>query len=107
MGQTQRVSSNNTTVRSSGEELVCILHRTTIVCKRGNTVWLNSGGWRTVTTKTRMNQFAKEYCNGRFTVYQRKGEWYVSFHLPHEHQDWNGQYWQDEVPFIDGMEFKI
>jgi hypothetical protein len=100
MGQTQRVSRNNTTVRSSGEELVCILHRTTIVCKRGNTVWLNSGGWRTVTTKTRMNQFANQYCGGSFRVFQDKGEWYVS-------RKGNLTGLNYVVPFEDGMEFTL
>lgn len=39
-------------------------------------VILNSGGWRTVTTKTRMNQAANQFGLG-YGVYQRKGEWFV------------------------------
>ena len=49
------------------------LHRTDILefpVKGG--VILNSGGWRTVTTKSRMNEFQQEV-----QVMQEKGIWYV------------------------------
>ena len=37
---------------------------------------LNTGGYATVTTKRRMNQFAKMFDLG-FSVYQQKGQWYI------------------------------
>lgn len=49
----------------------------------------NSGGYRTYTTKLAMNQ-ASNQDNLGFQVYQRKGQWYVS---------WRGQ----ELPFEDNM----
>lgn len=53
-------------------------HNTIVATKAlDGTVTLNSGGWRTNTTKTRINQLANEFCNGTFAVYQRKFDWYV------------------------------
>ena len=80
-------------------------YRTTIIedqyggqvtyCSTAILVWgkrdviLSSGGWRTVTTKRKMNQASNQFGIG-YGVYQRKGEWFVS---------WKGQ----ELPFHDGM----
>jgi len=44
-------------------------------------VILNTGGYATVTTKKRMNQFSKMFDLG-FTVWQEKHEWYVQGILP-------------------------
>lgn len=52
-------------------------------------IMLNSGGYRTNTTKLAMNQ-ASNQDNLGFQVYQQKGRWYVS---------WRGQ----ELPFEDNM----
>lgn len=52
-------------------------------------IMLNSGGYRTRTTKLAMNQ-ASNQDNLGFQVYQRKSHWYVS---------WRGQ----ELPFEDNM----
>lgn len=71
-------------------------HNTVVASKTvGGTVTLNSGGWRTATTKTRINQFANEFCGGRFGVYQNKGDWFVR--LP------DGK----ECEFYDGIAFDI
>jgi len=40
-------------------------------------VTLNTGGWKSATTKMRMNQFANEFCDKAFSVFQEKGNWYV------------------------------
>lgn len=58
------------------------------------TVTLNTGGWFTNTTKTRMNQFASEFCNNRFSVFQRKFQWFVSYDAC-------------EWAYVDGMSFKL
>src|SRR6478735_716932 len=41
-------------------------------------ITLNTGGWKTNTTKTRMNQFAAQFCHYQYGVYQKKGEWFVA-----------------------------
>jgi hypothetical protein len=61
------------------------LHQTDIITfTPKETVILNSGTWRTPTTKDRMNKFAPE-----IRIYQEKGQWYANGHL-----------------FYDGITFK-
>ena len=52
-------------------------------------IHLNSGGWMTVSTKTRMNQTSNQYGLG-FSVFQKDFKWFVSY---------NGKV----RPFSDGM----
>jgi hypothetical protein len=61
--------------------------------KKTNTVTLNSNGWHTLTTKTRMNQTSNQYGLG-FYVFQKNFIWYVE--LP------NGE----TVEYEDHMTFK-
>lgn len=67
-----------TTVRrlSSGM-IVGTYHNTSVAEVMGNSVRLNTGGYRTNTTKVRMNQFANQFCGGAFYVYQKNFEWFV------------------------------
>lgn len=55
-----------------------LTYHKTVVCELlpGGKTRLNSGGWRTATTKKRMNQFAEAMAL-RWRVYQHRGEWYV------------------------------
>jgi hypothetical protein len=39
-------------------------------------VILNTDGWKTPTTKTRMNQASAQYGLG-YHVYQKAGQWYI------------------------------
>lgn len=71
------ITRNNTTVTLTPEgATVVTLHRTAIVTVRAGVVTLNSDGWRTVTTKARMNEVSRAWNLG-FTVYQDKHEWFV------------------------------
>lgn len=51
-------------------------HATDVVSVGPNDIELNTGGWQTNTTKTRMNQAAHEMGLG-YGVYQRDHRWYV------------------------------
>ena len=68
----------NTTVTDDGDKVVVRLHRTDIfILDRGiGGVTLNSGGWRTVTTKKRINEALKEY-GIPLRVWQSNFDWYV------------------------------
>ena len=95
MTQTQRLSKNNTQVWSDDDPdgwMGVRLHNTNVVRWNGIDIVLSSGGWRTPTTKTRMNQASNEYGLG-YQVYQKDFVWRVV--LP------NGT----DVPFEDGMRF--
>ena len=67
-----------TKIEVDDDGTVNVRYHKTIVVKRktdGNVI-LNTGGYKTTTTKRRMNQ-ASELYDLDFTVYQRNHEWYV------------------------------
>lgn len=77
----RRKIANNTYLYPVNDGIAVRLHATNVVVIHpDNTYTLNSGGWQTVTTKARLN----EYSPAR--VCQRNGIWYV-----------------DGFPFVDGM----
>lgn len=67
-----------------------VYHRTAIVIVNADrTIRLDSGGWKTATTKLAMNQASNQDELG-FEVFQRDFAWIVR---------WQGR----EIPFTDGM----
>src|SRR3990167_5719753 len=79
------VARNTVEYRTPEGDRVVRLHQTDIVTFKVNgDIVLSSGGWRTVTTKDRINQFAP------VRVYAERGVWYVS----------NGD---AAIPFVDGL----
>lgn len=77
MAQTQQVRGVQTAVYSDGKNIEVFYHKTCVVTIRPDSVTLRTGGWRTVTTKLRMNQAANQYGLG-FTVSQKDGDWTVN-----------------------------
>lgn len=74
----------NTKLERLDGGIVIRLHRTNVVTFRPcGRVILNSGGWRTVTTKERINRYSGIH------VWSERGVWYA-----------------DDHPFSDGMIFK-
>ena len=69
-------------------------HDTIVVEFTDDTIKLNSGGWRTATTKLRMNQVSDQYDLG-FRVYQKYDSWWV--------EPKNGG---AKMPYIDNMTIK-
>ena len=66
--------ANNTYLVERDEGVAVRLHKTDIVLfKMNGSVVLNSNGWRTITTKKRMNSYLPSWIG----VYQLKGKWYV------------------------------
>ena len=64
------------------------LYATDILQFKGNKIILSSGGYKTVTTKTRINEFLEDK---GFKVYQKKGEWFID----------NGA--TEHIKFFDGI----
>lgn len=71
MAQTHTISRNNTVVIPGNDYTAVILHQTEIVRVFPDRVELDTGGWLTTTTITRMNQTANQMRLG-FSV-SRKG----------------------------------
>ncbi len=54
-------------------------HSTEVVSvKRDGSIVLDTGGWKTATTKTRMNQASNQFGLG-YHVYQENHAWYVRY----------------------------
>lgn len=78
-----RKLSNNTYLRKEGNVFIVKLHNTDIFkVFEDNTYELNTGGWQTVTTKSRLNEFTPA------RIHQCKGIWYIG---------------SDKIPFYDGI----
>jgi hypothetical protein len=77
MSQTNQVRGTATTVSRTGGIISVVYHSTEVVRVEANgDITLRNGGWRTSTTKMRMNQASNQYGLG-FTVYQKRGLWFV------------------------------
>ena len=63
--------------------LLCLFNHTIAEMDLEGNLWINDAGWRTVTTKERLNGFPSVH------IYQHKFEWYL-----------NGQIW-------DGRKIKV
>jgi hypothetical protein len=71
---------------------VITYHSTAVVKFDPKNIILNSGGWHTASTRTRMNQTSNQFNLG-FTVFQKSFSWYVQH---------NGK----TVDFSDNMKLK-
>ena len=82
-----KIVKRNTFARVENGETIIRLHGTDIVTKHADgSVTLDSGGWKTVTTKDRMN----DHLPGAARLWQERGQWYVAS---------EGK----RVPFYDGI----
>jgi len=78
MSQQHTIGTHATTISRIGGRTVVTYHETPVVTVDADgTVTLNSGGWRSATTKTRINQAASQL-DLRFRVYQADFQWFVS-----------------------------
>jgi hypothetical protein len=68
-----RICPNNTAVFTGDDgALTVVLHKTAVFKKYPDgIIELNSGGWRTVTTKNRINQAFRALTDNRFAVTQK------------------------------------
>jgi hypothetical protein len=84
---TKKLGNNTHLVRINSDSIGVRLHNTVVVTIHSDgTYTLNSGGWQTVTTKNRIN----EYCPVR--VHQRRHQWYVG---------------DEDIPFKDGIRVAV
>lgn len=79
MAQTQVFRGvETTTYRDRDGALVGVYRGTPVASQLGNVITLKTGGWKSRTTKLRMNQFSNTYCGSAFGVFQKDYEWFVS-----------------------------
>ena len=98
-GKMQRKIANNTyLVEIDAHAIAVRLHATNVVTyHRDGRIILNTGGWRTSTTKTRLNDYSPA------RISQRKGEWFAHFN-GEEHEFFNGMDVSEhaDIIFADG-----
>jgi len=79
MSRQDRIGSHATTISRDVNGYTSVIYHTTPVVRfNHNEIILNSGGWLTPTTKTRMNQASNEYGLG-YEVFQKDYDWYVRY----------------------------
>lgn len=71
----RKVGNNTYLMRIDDDTIALKLHYTNVVTYKADGCFrLNSGGWRTVTTKERMNRWTPS----GFSIYQKKWNWYIT-----------------------------
>ena len=81
MSRYNTVGNHKTTVATDGARNLCVTYHKTVVWKLSadrRTITLNTGGWKTNTTKRRMNQAFNQFGFSRYGVYQKNREWFVT-----------------------------
>lgn len=81
MSQQHTLGKHATTVRgcaTNSNPLSVVYQNTEVVNVTSDKITLNTGGWFTNTTKTRMNQTSNQFGLG-FSVYQKNYRWFVEY----------------------------
>jgi len=79
MAQRRKVGSHKTSVRFTPNGTLSVVYRGTEVVKAtSKSIILDTNGWFTNTTKTRMNQASNQYGLG-YTVFQKNYDWFVTY----------------------------
>ena len=74
------------------------LHNNRIAWIENGKLYLSSCGWRTVTTKERLNGVLDVF-GLSYGIYQRNFEWYINIHPEYSKET--------ELPFVDGMQIDL
>lgn len=78
MSRSDTLSPYKTKIIRDGINTVVRYHSTAIVEFNPSTITLRTGGWRSVTTKRKMNQAARQWGLG-YSVFQRAHDWFVEY----------------------------
>lgn len=75
---TQQIGTVATAVFTEDGYTKVVYHDTIVVKFNDNVIELNSNGYRTVTTKVRMNQASNQFDLG-YRVYQKNHVWFIDY----------------------------
>lgn len=78
MPKMSRVSRNNTSIATDNGTTSIRLHSTVVVEFDREAIILRHGGYRSYTTKARMNQASNQYGLG-YQVFQKDHDWFVTY----------------------------
>lgn len=68
----------STTIKEDDGMVIVTYHKTDVVKFNENMIILDSGGWRTQTTRSRMNRMSNDFDLG-YSVYQKNKKWFVKY----------------------------
>jgi hypothetical protein len=77
MAQTMEIGKHRTSVYTEDGWTKVVYHSTCVIKWNDKEIILNSGGWRTLTTKARINQASNQFGLG-IKVFQKNDEWFVT-----------------------------
>lgn len=89
MAQVQTVRGIATNVMCTNGRISVRYHNTLVVDVTPRKITLDTGGWKTVTTKLRMNQASCQFNLG-YSVYQKGFAWFVEYQgntYPFDHDE--------------------
>ena len=98
MARTNVVGKTATTIFTDGDYTCVKYHSTDVIKWNNDVIILNSGRWRTNTTKLRINQASNQFRLG-IQVYQKDFNWHVVV------TDLKNM-GQSNIEFVDGMIIK-
>lgn len=78
MARQYQVGKTATTIRTENGTTEVVYHNTPVVRFSEKYIRLNTGGWWTATTKTRMNQVSHQFDLG-YSVFQKNRLWFVEY----------------------------
>ena len=73
MARCNQVGKHKTTIRTEAGVTTVRYHSTDVVQFDAGIIHLDTGGWKTVTTKARMNQAAEQFAPARWSVRATRG----------------------------------
>lgn len=80
MATLNKIGNHKTSIYTDDSGFICVIyHNTAVVRFNQDKIILNSGGYQTNTTKTRMNQTSNQF-KLDFTVYQKDFTWFVDWY---------------------------
>lgn len=86
----KNLTCGNTTVRFINGNCVVHLFGNVIASSEGDKWWLRDCGWRTPTTKSRLNALLSFLRDSMTYIYQKKRVWYVRDFVGEEEYEWRG-----------------
>tara|TARA_R110002020_G_scaffold466118_1_gene688312 strand:+ start:295 stop:600 length:306 start_codon:yes stop_codon:yes gene_type:complete len=78
MANQHQIGQHKTSVFTEDNTTKVIYHNTAVVTFNNDEITLNTDGYKTATTKTRMNQASNQFNLG-FRVFQKAFEWFVEY----------------------------
>lgn len=78
MANQNTIGRHKTAIYNDGEYTKVVYHSTAVVSFNEAKIILNTGGWKSPTTKVRMNQTSNQFALG-FYVYQKDFVWFVDY----------------------------